>query len=82
MLVLTRKIGETIMIGDHIEVTVLQIEGDAVKIGVNAPKVIEIYRKEVYNQIQQINQESSRNSVDILKLNQIVKDKRSSSQED
>ncbi|AGE23700.1 carbon storage regulator [Geobacillus sp. GHH01] len=52
MLVLTRKIKEAIQIGDDIEITVLAIQGDQVKLGINAPKQIDIHRKEVYLAIQ------------------------------
>lgn len=56
MLVLTRKKGESIIIGDGIEITVLSTEGDTVKLGIDAPKHVEIHRKEVYALIQQSNQ--------------------------
>jgi carbon storage regulator len=55
MLVLTRKLKESIMIGDDIEISVLSIEGDQVKLGINAPKNVEIHRKEIYLSIQQEN---------------------------
>ena len=55
MLALTRKKGESIVIGNNIEVTVLEIRGDQVKIGISAPKEVPIYRKEVYLQIQDEN---------------------------
>ena len=48
MLVLTRKKGEVIMIGDHIELVVLGVEGETVRLGISAPKNVEVYRKEVY----------------------------------
>ncbi len=51
MLVLKRKIGETIMIGDHIEVQVLGVDGDSVKLGFSAPKQVQILRKELYEGI-------------------------------
>ena len=57
MLALTRKKGESIVIGNNIEVTVLEIRGDQVKIGIAAPKEVPIYRKEVYTQIQNENKE-------------------------
>ncbi|WJH36314.1 carbon storage regulator CsrA [Paenibacillus sp. CC-CFT747] len=63
MLVLSRKKGESIMIGDGIELIVLGTEGDTVKIGINAPKQVEVYRKEVYLAIQQSNREASRSSM-------------------
>lgn len=62
MLVLTRKKGESIVIHDNIVITVLSVEGDNVKIGVSAPKDIDIYRKEVFEAIQQSNQSAVMNS--------------------
>lgn len=56
MLVLTRKKGESIVIQNDIVITVLSVEGDTVKIGISAPKDIDIYRKEVFGAIQQNNQ--------------------------
>lgn len=61
MLVLSRKIGETIIIDDKIEVTVLDVQGDMVKIGVNAPRNISIFRQEVYQEIQAENLRASQN---------------------
>lgn len=58
MLALTRKKGESLIINNNIEVTVLEIRGDQIKIGVSAPKDVPIYRKEVYIQIQKENQAS------------------------
>jgi len=56
MLVLTRQRDETIMIGDEIEVTIVDIRGDKVRIGINAPKHISVHRKEIYEQIRRENQ--------------------------
>ncbi len=69
MLALSRKTSESIMIGSDIEITVLEIKGDQVKIGISAPKAVPIYRKELYLQIQQSNKEAAETSVseDILK---------------
>lgn len=64
MLALTRKKGESIMVNNDIEISVLEIRGDQVKIGVTAPKEVPIYRKEVYLQIQKENEASS--SIDSL----------------
>ncbi|WJM07860.1 carbon storage regulator CsrA [Paenibacillus sp. PK1-4R] len=60
MLVLSRKKGESIIIQDNIEVTVLAVEGDTVRIGISAPKQIDIFRKEVYASIQEANRESAK----------------------
>ncbi len=58
MLALSRKKNEAIVVNNNIEITVLEIRGDQVKLGISAPKEVPIYRKEVYLQIQQENQES------------------------
>ena len=58
MLALTRKKGESLVINNNIEITVLEIRGDQIKIGVSAPKEVPIYRKEVYVQIQEENKAS------------------------
>ena len=56
MLALTRKKGEALVINNNIEITVLEIRGDQIKIGISAPKDVPIYRNEVYLQIQQENE--------------------------
>lgn len=58
MLALTRKKGEALVINNNVEITILEIKGDQIKIGVEAPKEIPIYRKEVHAQIQESNQAS------------------------
>lgn len=58
MLALSRKKNEALVINNNIEITVLEIKGDQVKIGINAPKDVPVYRKEVYLQIQEANKES------------------------
>lgn len=58
MLALSRKKGEAIIINNNVEVTILEVKGDQVKIGITAPKEVPVYRKEVYVQIQEANKES------------------------
>lgn len=59
MLALSRKKDESIIIDNNIEITVIEIKGDQVKIGISAPKSVPVYRKEVYVQIQEANREAS-----------------------
>lgn len=59
MLALSRKKGEAIVINNNIEISILEVKGDQVKIGISAPKEVSIYRKEVYLQIQEANQEAA-----------------------
>ena len=68
MLALTRKKGEALMINNNVEITILEVRGDQVKIGIQAPKDVPIYRKEVYLQIQEENKASfSPEGLDALK---------------
>ncbi len=53
MLILTRRVGETLMIGDDVTVTVLGVKGNQVRIGVNAPKHVAVHREEIYQRIKQ-----------------------------
>jgi carbon storage regulator len=73
MLALSRKIGESIIIGNNIEITVNEIKGDQVKLGINAPKTIPIYRKELYLQIQEANREAMQQTVEPSAIEQLIK---------
>lgn len=67
MLALTRKIDESIIIGDDIEIKVLEISGDRVRLGIEAPREITIHRQEVYLEIQAENKEATQNMKETLK---------------
>lgn len=67
MLVLSRQRDETIMIGDDIEITVVDIRGDKVRLGINAPRSVQVHRKEVYEAIQRENADASRVQVQDLR---------------
>lgn len=62
MLVLSRKKGQSIIIGDQIEITVVDIQGDIVRIGINAPREVAVYRQEVFEQIRSENQQAIQQS--------------------
>jgi carbon storage regulator len=64
MLILTRRVGETLMIGDDVTVTVLGVKGNQVRIGVNAPKTIAVHREEIYERIKR-EQEAANNGIDL-----------------
>lgn len=68
MLVLTRKKNESIQIGDDIEIKILAIDGDQIKLGIEAPKSLDIHRKEVYLDIQNQNKEASQVASNLLDL--------------
>jgi carbon storage regulator len=70
MLALTRKKGESIIIGDQVEVVVLGIQGEQVKLGIIAPKNVSVHRKEIYEQILTENKEAS-SSINVKALNEL-----------
>ena len=67
MLALSRKKGQSVIIGDGIEITVVDIQGDQVRLGINAPKNIPIHRKEVFLEIQEENKKAALIKTDIIK---------------
>lgn len=71
MLALSRKKDEAIIINDDIEITVIEIKGDQVKLGITAPKFVPIYRKEVYVQIKDANKEAVEQKIDVAALNKL-----------
>ena len=73
MLALARKVNQSIIIGNDIEITLLEIKGDQVKIGINAPKSAPIYRKEIYEQIQEENKKAAQTEIDVETLKNLFK---------
>lgn len=73
MLALSRKKGEALIINNDIEITVLEIRGEQIKLGISAPKEVSIYRKEVYGQIQAANKEAVDNSEAVDQLASLFK---------
>ncbi|NLJ68742.1 MAG: carbon storage regulator CsrA [Firmicutes bacterium] len=78
MLVLTRKVDESIIIGDNIKITVVDIRGDQAKIGIEAPREISVHREEVYLEIQEENRRAamSAQQVDLDQLSDLFKQAR------
>lgn len=73
MLVLNRKKGETIVIGDNIRLTVIDVQGDQVKIGIDAPKNVSIYREEIYQEVITANRQASQPGSGADKLKELKK---------
>jgi carbon storage regulator len=73
MLVLTRKLGETIAIDDHIKITVVQIKGKQVRLGIQAPKETKIHREEVYTSIQDQNKVAGTAPADLNAVSKALK---------
>ncbi len=83
MLVLTRKVDESIIIGDNIKITVVDIRGDQAKIGIEAPREISVHREEVYLEIQEENRRAAMlaQEVDLDKLSDLFKEARGKKEE-
>jgi len=73
MLVLTRKLGESIAIDDHIKVVVVQIKGKQVRLGIQAPKETKIHREEVYTAIQEQNKEAVKAPAAVSQVSKVLK---------
>jgi carbon storage regulator len=68
MLILTRRVGETVMIGNEVTVTVLGVKGNQVRIGVNAPKDVAVHREEIYERIKREEDHDSRPGASVAKI--------------
>lgn len=68
MLVLTRKNGESIKIGDDIEITIISSKNDQVKLGIKAPKNVDVFRKEIFDQIQRENEQASKDFTSLIQF--------------
>ncbi|QRG67318.1 carbon storage regulator CsrA [Brevibacillus choshinensis] len=75
MLVLSRKKNESLMIGDQIKIKIVAVEGDVVKIGIEAPRDVEVYRHEIYVAIKEENRMASQNKMDLSQLKEWIKSK-------
>jgi len=76
MLVLTRKLNESIIIGDEIKITVVEVKGEQVKLGISAPKRISVHREEVYLEIKKENKQAAETRIGINELNEIWTEKK------
>lgn len=71
MLVLTRKRNENIVIGDNIKITIVEVKGDQVKLGITAPKDVTVHREEIYLEIQKENELAAKSSINFQEMNSI-----------
>ena len=77
MLILSRKTHESIMIGDQIEVSVVDIKGDQVKLGIDAPRTVKVFRQEVYRAIQLENRAAAKTGTDLPHIETLLKPRES-----
>ncbi|MFA7620748.1 MAG: carbon storage regulator CsrA [Aminobacteriaceae bacterium] len=75
MLVLSRKPGEAIRIGDDIEISVVEVRGDTVRIGIDAPRSVPVFRRELIDQVQSANVDAAKVTADVAKLAELLKKK-------
>jgi carbon storage regulator len=73
MLVLTRKLNESIMVGDDVKITIVDVKGDQVKLGITAPRQIAVHREEVYREIQKENQNATLSKPSLESLEKLLK---------
>ena len=74
MLVLTRRSGESVMIGDDVVITVLEVRGDVIRLGIRAPREVQVHREEIYRELQAANQEAASPSDDaVLALSRMLR---------
>ncbi|ASS73936.1 carbon storage regulator [Tumebacillus algifaecis] len=73
MLVLSRKAGESIRIGDEVTVTVLEVKGDQIRLGIEAPKHVKVHRQEVYAEIMDLNRQAAMAKADRTQLSSLLK---------
>ncbi|HBQ25206.1 MAG TPA: carbon storage regulator [Syntrophomonas sp.] len=71
MLILSRRKGESIIIGDNIEISVVDVQGDIIKIGIDAPRTISVHRKEIYDEIQRANLEATQHLPTVEQLKKL-----------
>ncbi len=68
MLILTRRVGETVMIGDDVTITVLGVKGNQVRVGINAPKNVAVHREEIYERIKREEDQDGRSPGSVAKI--------------
>jgi len=67
MLVLTRRAGESVMVGDEVVITVLEVRGEVIRLGIQAPRSVQVHREEVYRELQKANREAALSSEEVAR---------------